>query len=611
MLNKIKKTHILLFIFICFAAIIRFAWLGTMPKGVLVDEMHYGYLAWSILETGKDEHGVSYPLIFKAFGDDKLPGQVYTLVPFVKSLGLSNTTIKIPSGLAGVLLVAVMYFVSSFVTSKTYLRLFASLMVAIMPWSIVLSRHGFESNIALLFFGMSLYFIFKWLSEDGGSSSRFLNPILTAISLAVTWYFYIAYRPITLLILALLTTIFSLRYLLHSDKKSISTKYVARFLPLLVSLSTFLILISPFLLPNQLSSNQTRLNQVGLFSNETVKNIVDENRTFCTEVFSQKPCYVLWNKVSVVGFTVAQRWLHTYSPNFLATADSQELGYLNFQYTGQLLILQYPLFLIGFIITVLKSFEQLLLLRKTKISTNFKKSNDIFLVVLLLLIVGPIPAILVGEPQPVRMSVLIPVVILCIIIGTNWLTEFLKRSIQHTHLVFSVLSIIVFGMTVQLILFLTQLYAIHPLKNELSYDSHLPALFSFIQRYQEDNPDSNLYIKPIISDPIMYYAYYTQLHPKQYQETVVLGELEESGFQHAVALQNVFVTDSSPEELFCINTDKNKSNIFVTNEKLTIPILFEAQSHHKVHTFAYVYDLNIPPIKYDCSHYEQVEVSYE
>jgi len=41
---------------------LRFARLGQIPQGVTQDEAYYLYDGYSILRTGKDIHGVKYPL---------------------------------------------------------------------------------------------------------------------------------------------------------------------------------------------------------------------------------------------------------------------------------------------------------------------------------------------------------------------------------------------------------------------------------------------------------------------------------------------------------------------------------------------------------------------
>ena len=54
------------------------------PAGFFCDEAGIGVDAYSVMITGKDSHGVSFPLFFEAFGEYKSPFAVYPVIPFVK-----------------------------------------------------------------------------------------------------------------------------------------------------------------------------------------------------------------------------------------------------------------------------------------------------------------------------------------------------------------------------------------------------------------------------------------------------------------------------------------------------------------------------------------------
>ena len=50
------------------AAALRFTHLGTVPVSVYCDEAFHGYEAQSLLTTGKDTRGISFPFFFDIFG---------------------------------------------------------------------------------------------------------------------------------------------------------------------------------------------------------------------------------------------------------------------------------------------------------------------------------------------------------------------------------------------------------------------------------------------------------------------------------------------------------------------------------------------------------------
>ena len=153
-----KKTFVWVLIIFFLAVFLRFYKLGEIPNGLYQDETAIGYNAYSILQTGKDEHGVSWPLYFKSFGDYKLPVYIYLTAISVKLFGLNEWAVRFPSALFGTLTVVVMYF---FVNKlfKTNIAIFSALLLAINPWHLHYSRATFEVTIALFFLMLGAYLL--------------------------------------------------------------------------------------------------------------------------------------------------------------------------------------------------------------------------------------------------------------------------------------------------------------------------------------------------------------------------------------------------------------------------------------------------------------------
>src|SRR3990167_7573491 len=100
-LNK-KNKLIILTAIILLAAILRLYELDSYPVSLSWDEVAIGYNAYSIAQTGADEYSIKWPILFKSFNDYKLPGYIYLDSIFVKFLGLSGFTVRLPSALLGV-----------------------------------------------------------------------------------------------------------------------------------------------------------------------------------------------------------------------------------------------------------------------------------------------------------------------------------------------------------------------------------------------------------------------------------------------------------------------------------------------------------------------------
>ena len=84
------KQYFFLIIIICVGIFFRFYNITTVPPSLSHDETAIAYNAYSLLKTGKDEYGVTFPLLFRSFDDYKLPGMVYSTVPFVALFGKSE-----------------------------------------------------------------------------------------------------------------------------------------------------------------------------------------------------------------------------------------------------------------------------------------------------------------------------------------------------------------------------------------------------------------------------------------------------------------------------------------------------------------------------------------
>src|SRR4051812_21166102 len=106
-----NKVHLIILVFIFLIAfIVRFYGLANVPLGLQQDETSIGYNAYSILQTGKDEYGQSFPLYFKAFGEYKLPGYIYGSVIPIALFGLNEFSLRFLSAFTGFLTVVVFYF---------------------------------------------------------------------------------------------------------------------------------------------------------------------------------------------------------------------------------------------------------------------------------------------------------------------------------------------------------------------------------------------------------------------------------------------------------------------------------------------------------------------
>jgi 4-amino-4-deoxy-L-arabinose transferase-like glycosyltransferase len=144
-----KKLWLIVLLITFFGAGLRIWGFPTIPSELNRDEAALGYNAFSLLKTGHDEWGVTWPVVFKSFGDFKLPGYIYLLIPFVQFFGLTPVAVRLPSLLAGILLVPLAIAFIFQLSKNRGFALLAGLAISVSPWAIHYSRVGFEANVAL------------------------------------------------------------------------------------------------------------------------------------------------------------------------------------------------------------------------------------------------------------------------------------------------------------------------------------------------------------------------------------------------------------------------------------------------------------------------------
>jgi hypothetical protein len=92
--------------------ILRLVSLSELPYGFTPDEASFGYDAYSIIQTGRDQWGERLPLVFKSFGDYKAPFYTYLSIPSVYFFGLNKFVVGLPNVLFGTLAIYSTYLIT-------------------------------------------------------------------------------------------------------------------------------------------------------------------------------------------------------------------------------------------------------------------------------------------------------------------------------------------------------------------------------------------------------------------------------------------------------------------------------------------------------------------
>jgi 4-amino-4-deoxy-L-arabinose transferase-like glycosyltransferase len=245
-----KKSKIAILIILSFASFLRFYRIGSYPA-LNADEAAIGYNAYSLLKTGRDEHGISWPIHFKSFGDFKPGGYFYLVLPSVAILGLNTLAVRLPAVILSVLTIFIVYKLSKLLWNDQKLGLIWALILSISPWHLHFSRGGWESSTATFFITLGIYFFFDAIKKDRKFS--ILNFQFSILSLIASMYVYHSARLISPLVFIGLA-IFNLSKLWRSREKI--------YLPIIVGF-LFILPLSVSFLKGGASS---RFSGVGLFA---------------------------------------------------------------------------------------------------------------------------------------------------------------------------------------------------------------------------------------------------------------------------------------------------------------------------------------------------------
>ena len=305
-LKYMKIKNWLLMGILILAAFLRLWNLSNMLPHLTPNEAALGYNAYSILKTGRDEHGQLLPIIFKSFGDYKPGLYVYLTVPSIAIFGLNEFAVRFPSALAGIMAVWLIYLIVRLLFPENKrLATISAFIMAIAPWSIYFSRGAWEANVSLTLTLAGIYFFLKSLQKP-----KFL--VLSSLLFSSTLLTYHGAKLSTVIVLLILL-------LLYWKKIS---RIKGRILTLSVAVG--LLISLPIVL--------------GLFSGQTG---------------GLATCSLLSDTRMIVG-----RWFNYFSARFLFfEGDWSNPGY-SAPYQGMLLLSDLILLIYGLVVLIKKGLKK-------------------------------------------------------------------------------------------------------------------------------------------------------------------------------------------------------------------------------------------------------------
>lgn len=387
-----KKRASLIFFFIIFLALtLRIFNLAQIPSGFYNDETLVGYEAYSILETGKDQYGNSFPIAFKAFGDYRPGLYIYSIVPFIEAFGLNEFAVRLPSALFSTALIIVTYFIALELFTKKRIALLASLWLSIVPFSIQFGRMAHDTNPATLLMALGILIYLK-------SRKNIKLLPLSAVILFLSLYVYYTTRVIV--------PIFAAYFLIKDYKwllKNLKTS--------LISLILSVVIVSPIIYSFLVSPGAffSRADHVSLWGDRGLTASIIGNTTEDSYDNITKLPRIYHNKFSQGFIVVTKSFLNHFNLDFLIFEGDLDQIY------------KVPSFGIIYILDIILIIIGLIVLFKYKKITGF---------VIFWLIVGLIPDTLTRfSPTASRIHFILPVLAILIALSINYLFNKLNKPL--------------------------------------------------------------------------------------------------------------------------------------------------------------------------------------
>lgn len=445
------------------------------PPAFNADEAAFGYNAYSLLVTGRDEYGTAFPLRLKSFGDYKMPLYSYLSVPFIALFGLNELSSRALNTIIAILFPIVIYLLAKELFNNKTVALIAAFLSAFSLGLHIVGRHAHEAYSNTFFLSLSVLFLLRTLRDNS-----FMNIVCLFLFTALSLFNYQSSR---LLILVFLVIIAFYTF----SKRKMGKLLLIHGLMILCIFSIDLI-----------------------YKPERVKNLIFFNNPGFTlkinELRSEGGNALLYNKATTGIKDVLFDHLTYFSPQFLVTRgdENPRFGYQGISY---LTITEYLFFFIGLYF----------------LFYNKERWRYLLLIVLLF---SPLSASLSwAKASLTRSHFLLVPLLLITAYGVKNLYDTVDKKYKAFLLILCATSFLVLSF------YSWDFYLFHYPKRAHVIRSWQPGykeLASYIK--QNYNNFDKFYITKDNGQPYIFMLFYFAFDPSQYQKQAKLSKPDEYGF---------------------------------------------------------------------------------
>lgn len=377
------------------ALFIRLYHLGTLPKGFYVEEMTNAYVGRFILLHGKDLYGNFLPLLyFDKFGDYPPILPIYLAGISTFLFGVTEFAARFPFALVGALTVFPLYLLSKYLTKDQWVSYIVGILLAFLPWHVVLSRTSAEGVLGMFALTCGLLYLVRGITQENNRHiwiagglfflTYFLYPGLRILSpmclFPIPWYVYKKHRPIftTSLIITVLLIVATIGIA--------STKW-----------------------------GRARFDQTSIFKSPEVREQITTRSQVLSNGLGRDNVLrarIFHNKIVLYARELVHQYFLYFSPQYLFYESGGQFRYFNVPDQGLVFIAVFPLLFFA-------------LMRRNK-----KISSVLMVYVVYLMLIAPITAAITVDfpPHAHRSMFMILPILLLAGVGFSELIEITKRQ---------------------------------------------------------------------------------------------------------------------------------------------------------------------------------------
>jgi len=479
------KKWALFIIIILLAGFLRVWNLNQAPYGFNADEAAFGYNAYSLIETGKDEHGQPWPINFKSFADYKPGVYVYLTLPFVKMLGLNVWVVRLPAALLGTLAVLIlMLLVRDLFGEKKVinpLSLWAGFFLAVSPWHLHFSRGAWEAGTATVFTLIGVWFFLKAIRY------RFAYILPSVFFFIISLYAYHSTRLITPLLFIGLVLLYRQKIFQKVNLKWILTAAIGGCLVLL-----------PFIIDFLGPAGLSRFAGLSIFADSGPFWRLNELRGQHADHFALL-VRLLHNRYLTYGLVFFQNWLAHFNGNFLfILGDVIERSKV--PETGQMYYFDIPLVIAGFYFLFLK-----------------KPSN--WQLIIFWLLLAPVAAAMTFQsPSALRANMMVLPLVIISAYGVFNIFAWLKKKMKLLRVILYLLLILFIPWNIGR--YLHQYYVHYPQTYPFAWEYGFEQIVDEVKAVEGEY--ENIYVTEKFDQPYILFLFYLKYPPQVFQKEVIL-----------------------------------------------------------------------------------------